>query len=164
MYSSEAVVIIVPTNVAALPIAGILIIAEVNPAKHASVRDIVGDGPEIGVVDDDARRIGMRHGDRMTPVPVGSPENFTSRTASRSMCRGVAGEAGRGNVGSERTRGRARVAIFDTARDRGLGTPGSVKILALEHSDKSVGHRHVHHRSGACRAADDVVASARNLP
>ncbi len=70
----------VPANVAALPLAGILIIAEVNAAKHAGVGDIIGDGPEIGVVEDDARRIGMRHGDRMTTVPVGSLKNFTSRT------------------------------------------------------------------------------------
>ncbi|MFN2513500.1 MAG: hypothetical protein ABR568_19030 [Pyrinomonadaceae bacterium] len=156
--------VIVPTNVSALALAGILIIAEVNPAKHARVGDIVDDGPEIGVLDDDARRIGMRHGDRMTAAAVGSLENLASRTASRPMCRGVAWEAWRGDVRSERTRGRARVAIFVAARDRGHGTPGSVEILALEHGDVGVAQRHVHHRGGACGKADVVVASARNLP
>ncbi len=156
--------VIVPTNVAALLLAGILIITEVNPAKHARVGDIVSDGPEIDVVDDDARRIGMRHGDRMTAPAVGSLENLASRSASRPMCRGVAWEAGRGDVWSEQTRGCARVAIFVAARDRSHGTPGSVEILALEDGDVGVAQRHVHHRSRACGTGDAVLASARNLP
>jgi hypothetical protein len=46
VHWSETVLIIVPTNVPALPLAGILIITEVNSSEHPRIGDIIEDVPE----------------------------------------------------------------------------------------------------------------------
>ena len=81
VHSAEAIAVIIPTNVPAHSFAGILIIAKVNPAKYASVGDIVDDVSEIVVLDHDPWRTGMRHVDRLMPA-VGSPQNLEGRAGS----------------------------------------------------------------------------------
>lgn len=61
--------VIVPTDILAHSFAGFLIIAVMNPSKHARIGDIVADVPEIGVLENDPWRTWMRQCDRiMTTV------------------------------------------------------------------------------------------------
>ena len=86
--------VIVPTNVPAEPLAGVLVITEVNSAEHARVGNIVRDTPEIGIGNDDLWCIGMPHGDRMTAAAVCSLHDLTS-------ARRLPHHAPRDNLGSK---------------------------------------------------------------
>src|SRR6185295_12199488 len=92
LRAAEVVFVDVGADTAAQFGAALLVEAEVDPAEDARVADVVGDLVEPGVVEDQSRHGGVRHGDGMPAGAERTNQHLGGAVAAAAVIRRVARE------------------------------------------------------------------------